>query len=110
MQKFREKEVNKLYIGDFEEKVGIVRIVVEDNLLPSVKTNGFIRIENDDNTLNIDNKKVTKLLFEEKFSEADLAFNEKGSIASAVLIGDDFSEVYVFDENRNLRILSSYNF
>ena len=105
------KELNQndfleIYLGNYK-KNGKVEIKTEENLLPRIKTDGLVRIENDENITSIDDNKVKKQLFK---TDNPSAKAERGSVHSAVIADNDNKKVYEFDESQNVHITSTQMF
>ena len=111
-----QNDLLKIYVGN-SENPGEVHVNTQENLLPEITTDGWVRIHNNHNTLTIEEDKVTKNSFfseESLTQEAPATFdaggNTKGSVHSALIAGDDGEKVYVFDESRNLYIVPEENY
>jgi len=111
-----QDDLMKINIGNMENKRGKLIATFKENQLPEIRNEGWIRIENDDNKITVDGKKVIKELFKESytykikkliketFPDKDFSIlgdlkSKKGSVHS-VLITDD--KTYIFDESQNV--------
>lgn len=98
---FNENDFLKISLGD-DHRVGVARISSEKNMLPEIKTEGYVAIDNDQNTLYITNNEVKLKLFG-KTSDSDAP--SSGSVYAAIIPGGDYSEVYIADNNRIIHVL-----
>lgn len=116
---YSQNDFKKIYLGN-DEKKGKIEIKTKENLLPEIKTDGWVRIENDENILTIDGKHVKKDLFKKSidyrlYSAINLESTDelkakRGSVNSAVIADNDNKKVYISDESQNLHILDRNKF
>ncbi len=72
---FWQNDKLKFDIGRIEEK-GYLEVVAQESQLPVVKTDGWVRIENDDNTVTVNGKNVKKELFQHPQGAQDTKLTE----------------------------------
>src|SRR3989338_876432 len=93
-----EKDYLITILGD-GKNYGALSVQVEKNLLPTIQTYGFVKVENDENKIEIENSKVSKILLREKTIYEDV----RGSIPSAIIASNDINKVYIFDEDLDIQ-------
>ena len=110
--KENQNDFFSLLFGDFKNNKGTVFMKLENNQLPKIYTKGSVTINNDENIVIIENDNIYKSLIDKTGkSRAELRKKfEYGSVPAALFTKNSDGEVYVFDNNHNLRILSSEQF
>jgi len=101
----------KIYIGN-DEKSGRITVIKEKSMLPEIKTDNWVRIENDANIVTIDVEKVKKdLIFDiskEKIPYSQLRTyspSHTTSVSLAVVANGDVDSVIIFDESSSVLTL-----
>ncbi len=105
---FQQNDFLQINLGN-DKKNGKIEVNILGGILPKIKTDGFVRIENDENSLSVDGIQVKKELFK-KPKDNPLVQAERGSVQSSIIADNDDKKVYIFDESQNMHILSAKTF
>lgn len=109
-----EKDEKSIYLGDFDKKSGKVVIRAEEYLMTSIKTDGYVEMNNDGNNLVIDGDKVRKKVIKKIDSyyeyKNENPREQKGSVPAVVIADNDYEKVYSFDEDQTMRVESYKNY